>query len=220
MKSYWIKSVDEKDVNRFERLQENIKTDICIIGGGLTGLNLMYNLRKYNINTVLIEKDRICRSTSGNSTAKITSQHGLIYKYLADSKGIDYAKNYYKANEEAIENIVNIINKENIQCDFEYQPSYVFTGTIEDIQKLKDEANVINSFGGKAEYLEAKDIEINNLIKTVAGVRFDRQAQFNPYKYANALAQICSGPRMKIFEETKAVDVIDEDDCYIIKTEN
>ena len=58
------------------------------------------------------------------------------------------------------------------------------------------------------------------MIKTVAGVRFDRQAQFNPYKYSNALAQICSGPRMKIFEETKTVDVIDEDDCYIIKTEN
>ena len=99
MKSYWIKSVDEKEVNKFESLQENIKTDICIIGGGLTGLNLMYNLRKYNINTVLIEKDKICRSTSGNSTAKITSQHGLIYKYLADSEGLDYAKNYYKANE-------------------------------------------------------------------------------------------------------------------------
>ena len=220
MKSYWIKSVDEKEANKFEGLQENIKTDICIIGGGLTGLNLMYNLRKYNINTVLIEKDRICRSTSGNSTAKITSQHGLIYKYLADSKGIDYAKNYYKANEEAIENIANIINKENIQCEFEYQPSYVFTRTIKDNQKLKDEANAINSFGGKAEYLEAKDIEINNLIKTVAGVRFDRQAQFNPYKYANALAKICSGPRMKIYERTKAVDVIDDDNYYIIKTEN
>ena len=220
MKSYWIKSVDEKEVNKFESLRENIKTDICIIGGGLTGLNLMYNLRKYSINTVLIEKDKICRSTSGNSTAKITSQHGLIYKYLADSKGLDYAKNYYKANEEAIENIANIIRKENIQCDFEYQPSYVFTGTIEDIQKIKDEANVINSFGGKAEYLEAKDIEINNLIKTVAGVRFDRQAQFNPYKYTNALAKICSGPRMKIFEETKAIDVIDEEDYYIVKTEN
>ena len=58
MKSYWISSLNEKDINKFEALKENVDTDICIIGGGLTGLNLAYNLRKYNIKTILIEKDR------------------------------------------------------------------------------------------------------------------------------------------------------------------
>lgn len=220
MKSYWINSLNEKEINKFEALKENVDTDICIIGGGLTGLNLAYNLRKYNIKTILIEKDRICRKASGNSTAKITSEHGLIYKYLADSKGIDFAKEYYKANEEAIEKIANIIKKENIDCDFEYQPSYVFTGTIADMQKLKDEAEVVNSFGGKAEYLEAKDIEVSSLVKVVAGVKFENQAQFNPYKYANALAKICSGSRLQIYENTKAIDIIDEENGYLVKTQN
>ena len=220
MKSYWTNSLNEKEINKFQSLKENVDTDICIIGGGLTGLNLAYNLRKYNIKTILIEKDRICKSTSGNSTAKITSQHGLIYKYLADSKGIDFAKKYYKANEKAIGNIANIIKKENIDCDFEYQPSYVFTENISDIQKIKEEASIINKFGGKAEYLEAKDIEISNLVKTIAGVKFENQAYFNPYKYANALAKICSNSQIHIYEKTKAVDVIDEENGYLIKTEN
>ena len=220
MKSYWTNSLNEKEINKFQSLKENVDTDICIIGGGLTGLNLAYNLRKYNIKTILIEKDRICKSTSGNSTAKITSQHGLIYKYLADSKGIDFAKKYYKANEKAIENIANIIKKENIDCDFEYQPSYVFTENISDIQKIKEEASIVNKFGGKAEYLEAKDIEISNLVKTIAGVKFENQAYFNPYKYANALAKICSNSQIHIYEKTKAVDVIDEENGYSIKTEN
>ena len=220
MKSYWISSLNEKEINKFQSLKENVDTDICIIGGGLTGLNLAYNLRKYNIKTILIEKDRICKSTSGNSTAKITSQHGLIYKYLADSKGIDFAKKYYKANEKAIGNIANIIKNENIDCDFEYQPSYVFTENISDIQKIKEEASIINKFGGKAEYLEAKDIEISNLVKTIAGVKFENQAYFNPYKYANALAKICSNSQIHIYEKTKAVDVIDEENGYLIKTEN
>lgn len=220
MKSYWISSLNEKEINKFQSLKENVDTDICIIGGGLTGLNLAYNLRKYNIKTILIEKDRICKSTSGNSTAKITSQHGLIYKYLADSKGIDFAKKYYKANEKAIGNIANIIKNENIDCDFEYQPSYVFTENISDIQKIKEEASIVNKFGGKAEYLEAKDIEISNLVKTIAGVKFENQAYFNPYKYANALAKICSNSQIHIYEKTKAVDVIDEENGYLIKTEN
>lgn len=220
MKSYWINSLNEKEINKYETLQENINTDICIIGGGLTGINLAYNLSKHNIKTVLIEKDRICRSTSGNSTAKITSQHGLIYKYLADSKGIDFAKNYYSANEDAIENISNIIKNENIECDFEYQPSCVFTKTFKDIQKLKDEARIVNEFGGKAQYLEAKDIDINNLIKVVAGVKFENQAQFNPYKYANALTKICSNSKIRIYEKTKAIDISNKNNNYMIKTEN
>ena len=99
MKSYWINSLSEEEKKRFDKLEQNIKTDICIIGGGLTGLSTAYYLSKYKIRTVLLEKGEICRQTSGNSTAKITSQHGLIYKYLTDSKGKDFARRYYEANE-------------------------------------------------------------------------------------------------------------------------
>ncbi len=161
MKSYWIDSVKEQ--NKFSALEENIKTDICIIGGGLTGLSTAYNLSKYKIRTVLLEKDEICKQTSGNSTAKITSQHGLIYKYLTDSKGQDFARKYYEANENAIRNIKNIIDKEGIDCDLEYQPAYVFTQKVQDVQKIKDEVEAVNNFGGKAKFIEAKDIEINKL---------------------------------------------------------
>ena len=261
MKSYWIDSVKEQ--NKFGALEENIKTDICIIGGGLTGLSTAYNLSKYKIRTVLLEKDEICKQTSGNSTAKITSQHGLIYKYLTDSKGQDFARKYYEANENAIRNIKNIIDKEGIDCDLEYQPAYVFTQKVQDVQKIKDEVEAVNNFGGKAKFIEAKDIEINKLnsveyvenqgeklkisgdniekenfnlerdvvkermkqvlpIKAISGIEFENQAQFNPYKYGNALAKICSDSGIKIFEHSKVIDVDteDEDEYYIITLEN
>lgn len=261
MKSYWIDSVKEQ--NKFNALEENIKTDICIIGGGLTGLSTAYNLSKYKIRTVLLEKDEICKQTSGNSTAKITSQHGLIYKYLTDSKGKEFARKYYEANENAIRNIKSIIDRERIDCDFEYQPAYVFTQKVQDVQKIKDEVETVNNFGGRAKFIEAKDIEINKLnsvdcveneteklkisgdniekenlnlernvvkermkqvlpIKAIAGIEFENQAQFNPYKYGNALAKICSNSGIKIFEHSKVIDVDteDEDEYYIITLEN
>ena len=263
MKSYWIDSVNEKEKKIYDRVEQNIKTDICIIGGGLTGITTAYYLSKYKIKTVLIEKDEICKQTSGNSTAKITSQHGLIYKYLSDSKGTDFARKYYEANEDAIRNIKNIIDKENIECDFEYQPAYVFTGSIQDVQKIKDEVEAVKKFGGKAELVKAEDIELNKLncdeyvendnqklkinvdnidkenlkidanvvhermkevlpIKALCGIKFENQAQFNPYKYATSLAKICSESGIKIYEHTKAVDVDTEDDdeYYVITLEN
>lgn len=105
MKSYWIDSIT--DNKEFEKVDKNIKTDICIIGGGLTGITTAYNLSKYKIKTVLIDKGRIGRQASGNSTAKITSQHGLIYKYLIDSKGKDFAKKYNVSINELCDSYTN-----------------------------------------------------------------------------------------------------------------
>lgn len=263
MKSYWIKSVEENDRVKFDALEENCKTDICIIGGGLTGLTTAYNLSKYKIRTVLIEKDEIGRQASGNSTAKITSQHGLIYKYLTDSKGKEFARKYYEANERAINKIEEIIQKENIDCGFEHVPAYIFTQSIQEVEKIKDEVDAVNAFVGKAKLIEAKDIAINKLnsvdyvdnsneklkisgdniekenlnlekdgvkermkqilpIKALIGIEFENQAQFNPYKYANALAKICSNSGVKLYEHSKAVDVDTEDgdEYYVITLEN
>ena len=269
MKSYWLDSIKEENINKYDKLEENIKTDICIIGGGLTGITTAYYLSKYKIRTVLLEKDRICRQASGNSTAKTTSQHGLIYKYLTDSKGENFAKAYYEANEEAIRNIKKIIDDEEIDCDFEYQPAYVYTQRLTDVQKIKEEVEAVNNFGGKAEFVPSSEFELNKLknnneqyniknvqsgsqklkinadnivkenisleadkvkesmknvlpIKALAAIKFENQAQFNPYKYANALADICSKSEIKIFENSKVIDVDTEDkeEYYIITLQN
>ena len=105
MKSYWIEEIKEKE--NYKTLKKDIETDICIIGGGITGLSIAYYLNQYKIKNVILEKDEIGNRTTGGSTAKITSQHGLFYKYLIDSEGEEFAKKYYEANEKAIFQISN-----------------------------------------------------------------------------------------------------------------
>jgi len=225
MKSYWIDS--QKDKNKYEKLQEDIQTDICIIGGGITGITVAYYLNKYKIKNVILEKDRICQKTTGYSTAKITSQHGLIYKYLIDSKGKEFAKQYYHANEQAKENIAKIIEQEKIECEFERQSAYVFTEKLEEVQKIKEEVNAVKSFGGTANYIEAKDIQINNIniennnrIKALVAIEFPNQAQFNAYKYATELAKIVQKTNTQIYENSKMVNWEVDDNGYIVELDN
>ena len=104
MKSYWIESTKNEKRN-YPRLKESLSTEVCIIGGGITGITTAYYLAKEGRKVILLEKDEICSKTSCNTTAKITSQHGLFYKYLIDSEGKEFAKTYLEANEEAIRNI-------------------------------------------------------------------------------------------------------------------
>lgn len=213
MNSYWNNSVQR---NNYEQLEENIETQVCIIGGGLTGLTTAYYLSKEGIDVVLVEKSKICSHTSGNTTAKITSQHGIFYKYLIDSLGEEQAKQYLKANEKAIKNIENIVNDENIDCDFEKQDAYVYTQSNKDLKKIQEEVKALHSIGFESKYVE----KIEAPIQILGAIKFKDQAQFNPVKYAKGLAQSITMRNGKIYENTKIVDVKGENGGYITVTED
>ena len=219
MNSYWINS--EKNKEKYNKVEKNIETDICIIGGGITGISTAYYLTKENLKVTVLDMGKIGFQTTGNSTAKITSQHGLFYKDLKDSKGEDFARLYYDANEDAIKNIKKIVEMEKIQCDLECQSAYVLAANREEVQKVKDEVEGVRGFGGHAEYLEREDIDKNLLIlNPLAAIRFKNQAQFNSYKYTIELAKICKNLGANIYENTKVVDVRDEKDYYYLETED
>ena len=140
MESFWNKD----KTNKFEEIRENIEIDTCIIGGGLTGTSVGYKLSKSQ-RVAIVERERICSHTSGCTTGKITSQHGLFYNYLINSKGKEFAKKYLEANEIALKNIEKIIEKENIDCDFEKQDAYVFTESEDQIKKIETEYEAVQS---------------------------------------------------------------------------
>ena len=184
MNSFWLDSIENK--NKFNKLEKDISTDVCIVGAGIFGLTCGYYLTKQGYNIVLLEKEKdIASKTTGHTTAKITSQHNLIYKYLIDSLGESMAKKYLYANQDAIENIYQIINDENIDCDFVRQDSYVYTNNLDELEKIKLENKAVNSLGFKSEFVTSTPLPFNVL----GALRFPNQAEFNPIKYAYGLAK-------------------------------
>lgn len=212
--SVWIKT--NTDDRKYRTLDKNIEVDVCIIGGGITGISTAYYLCKEGgIKVAVFEKDKICSKTSGKTTGKITSQHHLFYKYLIDFKGKDFAKKYLKANEEAIENIEGIIKKEKIDCNFERKSSYVFTKELGKLQMINDEINAMKTLGKKAKF--SNEIEV--LGKIEGAIEFENQAQFNPIKYVNGLAKCVVENGGDIFENTKVVEYEKSENGFIIKAE-
>lgn len=210
--SIWIHNFE---IESFEKLKQDIDVDVCIVGGGLTGISTAYYLSKNGYKVALIEKDRLLSKTSGHTTAKITSQHGLIYKYLMDSQSEEFARNYMKANEEAIKNIEDIINLEKIDCDFERKNAYVYTTKESELQKIKDEVRAVKK-------LKIVDCELVNKIDInldiEGAIEFKNQAQFNPMKYARGLIKSILSNGGLIFEDTKFVDYEEKEDEFVIST--
>lgn len=67
------------------------------------------------------------------------------------------------ANQEAIKNIEKIIEEEKIDCDYEKQPSYVYTKDVKELEKIKKEIKAIEAIGGKAEFEQIIEPKIGNV---------------------------------------------------------
>ena len=170
--SVWTNNVK---LPEFKTLSGDIKTDVLIIGGGMCGLLCAYFLKQAGIDYALLEGDKIASGVTKNTTAKITSQHGLIYSKLIKNAGEEMAKMYLNANEEAIKSFEDICK--NTDCDFERKPAYTYS--LSDRQKIEDEVYAVNSLGFKAEFSKASELPF----KINGAIRFENQAQFNPLKF-------------------------------------
>ncbi|WP_410508568.1 FAD-dependent oxidoreductase [Methanosarcina hadiensis] len=199
-KSYWISTIRESN---YPALPEDIRVDVAIIGGGIVGVTSAFLLKEAGISVAVIEADRILKGTTGNTTAKITSQHHLIYDHLISEFGRGKAKQYAESNQEAIDRIEYIVRSWDIKCDFSRKPAYVYAGSEVSAQKILDEVRAARSLGLPASF----EGELPLPFKAYGAVRFNRQAQFHPGKYLCALAKEIEGNGCYIFEKTRALGV-------------
>ena len=177
MESVWQTNIK---LPEFPKLESNEKTDVVIIGGGISGILTAYFLHQNGVKYILAEKNRICSGTTQNTTAKITFQHGLIYQKILKSNGFEVAQKYLSAHKTAFDKYAEMCR--NIKCDYEIKDNYVYS--ISDRKKLESEMNALHKIGYKAEFYDNLPIPI----KIVGAVKFPKQAQFNPLEFISTIA--------------------------------
>ena len=178
----------------FAPLQGDLKTDVLIIGGGMAGLLCAHALEKQGVDYALVEATRICGGVTGNTTAKITAQHGLVYDRLLRGLGRERAKMYLEANLQAVRQYGELAG--SIDCDFERKDSFVYLQ--KDGRKLEREMAALEALGYTPEFAENLPLPL----PTAGAVVFREQAQFHPLKFAAAIAR---GKR--IFAHTKVQEL-------------
>ena len=211
-KSLWLDGCENAN---YTSLQEDITCDVLIIGGGITGLSILYNLKDTNLNVVLMESDLIGHATTGHTTGKINYLQEHVYSDIQNKYGFNTAKLYYDSQIEAIEHLINIIKKENIACDLEQVTSFVYTNKDEEIEKLKYESTLLKRFGAPV-----KEDEHNHpFINSKYALSVSNTYVFHPLKYLKALKQICLKKGKPIYEKTPIIDIQKNNNEYLCFTQ-
>lgn len=189
--SIWMRTAR---LPRFKGLEGDLKTDVLVIGGGITGLLCAWMLKEAGVDCALVEAERICGGTTGGTTGKITAQHGLVYRKLIREFGTEAAGLYRQAQEAALERYRALCRE--IDCDFEERDSFVYS--LSDCRKLEEELEALSQIGAPAVSVR----ELPALPFPVAGaVRYPRQAQFHPLKFLAALSK-----GLPVYEYTRVLE--------------
>ncbi len=196
-------------------LNNDIEADIAIVGGGIVGLTLAYLLRDLKQKVVLLEADHIAMGTSLRTTAKLTPCHNLIYSKLIYNKGIEIAKQYAKANIEAMNFVKDTIQSEHIECELTKSPCYVYTINQENVQKIVDEVEACKQLSVPVVYKECLPVRLP--IKAALG--WEESYVFHIRKYLLRLAELFTQSGGEIYEKSP-VQVIAPDDTNTLETVN
>lgn len=211
MKNY---SIWKEDVSlpNFSKLKENKDVDVLIIGGGMTGINTLYQLKKSSLEVVLVEQNKIGMGVTVNSTGKLTFLQDSLYEKIIDNFDKEVAKKYLHSQVDAINLAVNIINNEKIDCDFVSVPSYVYSCSLEEDKKIKELYKFLLDCGIEVIKGECDLVDYKSMI----GVK--NTYLFHPLKYLNGLvSRINDG---NIYENTSIVKMEKIERGYVCYTDD
>lgn len=199
MESLWSKTAKRHER---ESLSGDIAVDAAVIGGGLAGILTAYYLKEAGLRVCVLEAECVGSGQTKNTTAKITSQHGLIYGRLIKQFGEERAREYAQANQEAIGKYRQLVEKHRMDCEWEEKDAYLYS--VLDAEPLRQEADAAKRLGIDAEFTTACGLPF----AVKGAVRFRNQAQFHPLKFLYALADM-----VPIYEKTKVQKM--EKNCAI-----
>lgn len=206
--SWWADTAEGPD-RRGRPLPTDV--DVVVVGAGIVGLTTAERLLAQGRSVLVLEARDVAGGVSGNTTAKVTAQHSMIYDHLRGRFGPAVARTYGQAQLRALSWIVDLAAEHGIDADLERSDSYVFSESEADGGPMVREAEAAGEAGLPASYVRELDLPF-----PVAGaVRFTGQARFHPRKWLLGLADRIEGLGGQIIEGIRVTQVHEGDPMVV-----
>jgi gamma-glutamylputrescine oxidase len=200
---------DQNDlVVRYPRLSGDVKTDVCVIGGGFTGLVTALNLARRGVNVTLIERHRMGWGASGRNSGQIIPGFNMNARDLERIYGDETAIESYKATLRAMQFIKDTVASRKIDCSL--RPGLIMAAPSDAAcRDLQDyQAYLKNVSDCQTDYLDSgRAAKALGTTAYKGGLHNSHAARFNPYQYILGLSAYAAEEGAHLHEETPAVRI-------------
>ncbi len=207
-------------IDRYPALTGDVKADVCVVGGGYTGLSAALHLAEAGFDVVLLEAHRVGFGASGRNGGQLGSAQRMDQEDLERLVGNDDAGKLWNLAEDAKDLVKALIAKHQIDCDL--KPGIASLGlSVGEQKELHQHAGHLSERYGY-DQIELLDADAGHALcpsPTYKGGFLDMgAAHLHPLNYALGLAQAASKAGVRIFEGTEVLGV-EESDPAAVRTE-
>ncbi len=194
--SLWLETVT---VPAFSRLTQPITADVCIIGGGLSGVTAAYLLQREGLSVVVLEDGLLGSGETGRTTAHLSNAIDDRYTEIERLHGPEGAKLAADSHTAAIDRIERAVDDEGADCDFRRVDGYLILSPDQSADVLQQELAAAHRAG-----LTRVTHQQTPLLSGVTRpcLRFPDQGQFHPLKYLAALAKAVATKGGRVYTQT------------------
>ena len=183
------------------------RADVCIVGGGFTGLSAALHLAEGGAEVVLVEKGLLADGASGRSGGQIHSGQRRDVLWLEKHFGFERAKALWDVAEDAKALVRTLVVRHAIACDLR-------SGVIEAQHKpslMRDAAELVEALNGRYGYDRATLLDQAGTAAALGSERYfgaimDRGGgHLDPLRFALGLARAAGAAGAALHERTPAV---------------
>ena len=191
----------------FPQLSGEIASDVCIVGGGYTGLSTALHLRKLGFSVTLLEAERVGWGASGRNGGHVGTGQRADQEDLEQWVGLGTAKDLWRLGLEAVDLVVNLIDEFKIECE-------LGTGNLHLAAKrrhtkgLQQEVEYLSKTYGydQMRFVDATEAAWMTTANHHHGALLDLGAKhLHPLKYAFGLAKAADLLGADIFENSRVL---------------
>jgi glycine/D-amino acid oxidase-like deaminating enzyme/nitrite reductase/ring-hydroxylating ferredoxin subunit len=185
------------------------RTDVCVIGAGITGLTTALLLAEAGRSVIVLDMDEVGAGVTGYTTAKLSVLHGATYKDLRSRHSAETCRVYADANQGGLDLIARWVDERGIDCDFRRKADHTYAAEPDAVSDVERVAEAAQEAGLSAHLTGEADLPFD----VHAAVRLDGMAEFHPRRYLLALAAAL--PEGSVHERTRVVGVEDGAPCRV-----
>lgn len=199
-------------------LAKDIACDVCVVGGGITGVMCALELAQSGADTVLITENRIGSGATADMMPCVEYDFGHTLHSLRKRLSKEDAIELMRMGADALARLTELIPTLDGDCGFALRDSMIFTCDVAELSLLNNEFLARRRAGFDCSYISqssARDVFSFDMAGAI--VSKGMAAQLDPYRLTHLCASRAADMGVRIFENTKA-DLIECEDRVYIET--